>query len=102
MNAGAAVIKQISRAGRRRTVAQPLRTWDASRESLRNFTGKTHRRDAALEMQFTSFGISFRALSGASRDASEEVSVFRPLRCLKRSASSQEDYVSNSSRGVTS
>ena len=46
MNADAAVIKQISRAGRRRTVAQPLRTWDASQESLRNFTGKTHRRDA--------------------------------------------------------
>lgn len=40
MNADAAVIKQISRAGRRRTVATPLRTWDASRESLRNFTGK--------------------------------------------------------------
>lgn len=84
MNADAAVIKQISRAGRRRTVAQPLRTWDASQESLRNFTGKMHRRDVALEMQFASFGISLRALSGASRDASEEVSVFRPLRCLKR------------------
>ena len=52
MNADAAVIKQISRAGRRRTVAQPLRTWDASRESLRNFTGKTHRRVTALIMQF--------------------------------------------------
>ena len=51
MNADAAVIKQISRAGRRRTVAQPLRTWDASRESLRNFTGKAHRRVTAL-MQF--------------------------------------------------
>ena len=84
MNADAAVIKQISRAGRRRTVAQPLRTWDASRESLRNFTGKTHRRDAALEMQFASFGVSFRALSGASRDALEEVFVFRPFDYWKR------------------
>ena len=52
MNADAAVIKQISRAGRRRTVAQPLRTWDASRESLRNFTGKAHRRVTALALQF--------------------------------------------------
>ena len=40
MNADAAVIKQISRAGRRRTVAQPLRTWDALQESLRNYTCK--------------------------------------------------------------
>ena len=40
MNVDAAVIKQISRAGRRRTVAQPLRTWDASQESLRNYTCK--------------------------------------------------------------
>lgn len=40
-------------------------------------------------------------MNSESRDASEEVSVFRPLRCLEKSASSQEDYVSNSSRGVT-
>lgn len=33
-------------------------------------------------MQFTSFGVSFRALSGASSDAPEEVSVFRLFRCL--------------------
>ncbi len=40
--------KQISRAGtgRARSPSAPplLRTWDASRESLRNFTGKTHRK----------------------------------------------------------
>ena len=30
-------------------------------------------------MQFASFGVSLRALSGASRDASEEVFVFRPI-----------------------
>ena len=29
-------------------------------------------------MQFASFGVSFRALSGASRDASEEVSFSAP------------------------
>ncbi len=44
MNADAAVIKQISRAGRRRTVVTPLRTWDASDGSLRNFTGKTQKK----------------------------------------------------------
>ena len=46
--------KQISRAGNgqgalaERTEALPLRTWDASDESLRNFTGKTHEKVTAL------------------------------------------------------
>ena len=35
-------------------------------------------------MQFTSFGASFRALSGASSDVSEEVFVFRPADVGKR------------------
>ncbi len=49
---------------------------------------KLHRKDArrghCCPGSFTSFDVSFRALSGASSDASEEVSVFRPRRCLKR------------------
>ena len=69
--------QQISRAGRRRIVALARRTWEASDESLRNFIGKTREEDAAF-VQFTSFGASFRALSGASSDASEEVFVSRP------------------------
>ena len=40
--------KQISRAGRRRTVAKTLRPWEASDGSLRNFARKTHRRVTAL------------------------------------------------------
>ena len=40
--------------------------------------------DVAVSCGYVSFGVSFRALSGASRDASEEVFVFRPLRCLNR------------------
>ena len=75
--------RQIPRAGRRRTVALPLRTWVALDGSLRNFTGKTHEEDTASPSSFTSFGVSFRALSGASSDASEEVSVSRFRRCLK-------------------
>jgi len=63
---------QISRAA-------TLRSWDASRESLRNFTRKTHRMALPHKSSFASSDVSFRALSGASRDASEEVSVFRPL-----------------------
>ena len=40
---------------------------------------------------FTSFGASFRALSGASSDASEEVSVFRLADVWIRGASSEEN-----------
>ena len=68
-----------------------LRTWEASQESLRTSLVKAHRRVTALKMQFASFGVSLRALSGASCDASEEVSVFRPRRCLERIASFEED-----------
>ena len=74
--------KQISRAGngRAHTPGAPPspRTWDASDESLRNFAGKTRKEDAVSKRSFASFGASFRALSGASCDASEEVFVFRP------------------------
>ena len=75
--------KQISRAGNgqgalaERTEACTLRTWDASDESLRNFTGKTHEKGNCPHCSFASFGASFRALSGASSDASEEAFVFR-------------------------
>ena len=67
--------QQISRAGRRRIVALARRTWEASDESLRNFAGKTLKEDAVSKRSFASFGASFRALSGASSDASEEVFV---------------------------
>ena len=68
------------------------RTWDASQESLRNFTCKDAEKGTALQKRsLASSGVSLRALSGASCDASEEVSVFRPRRYLERSASSQED-----------
>ena len=67
----------------------PLWPWEALDGSLRTFIGKTRKEDTAL-VQFTSFGASFRALSGASSDVSEEVSVFRLRRCLGRSVSSQE------------
>ena len=41
-------------------------------------------------MQLASFGVSFWALSGASSDASEEVSVFRSRRCQERRT--RKDY----------
>ena len=69
--------------------ASLLWPWEALDGSLRTFIGKTRKEDTAL-VQFTSFGASFRALSGASSDVSEEVSVFRLRRCLGRSVSSQE------------
>ena len=39
-----------------------------------NFACKNAQKGNCPKMQFASFGVSFRALSGASRDASEEVS----------------------------
>lgn len=42
--------------------------------------------DVAVSCGYVSFGVSLRALSGSSCGASEEVFVFRPLRCLKRKA----------------
>ena len=78
--------EQISRAA-------TLRPWEASDGSLRNFTGKTQKKGNCPQSSFASFDVSFRALSGASSDALEEVSVFRPRRCLEMGASSQEDKV---------
>ena len=62
---------QISRAA-------PLRSWEASDGSLRNFTGRTQKKGNCPQSSFASFGASFRALSGASSDASEEVSFSAP------------------------
>ena len=42
------------------------------------------------KMQFASFGVSFRALSGASRDASEEVLFSAPADVWEKSTSFQE------------
>ena len=49
-----------------------------------NFACKNAQKGNCPKMQFASFGVFLRALSGASCDASEEVSVFRPRRCLER------------------
>ena len=79
--------KQISRAGRVALVAtagksrvprgrHPADMGSVARKP-ENFTGMTHRK-VLPSKQSTSFGVSFRALSGASCDASEEVFVFRP------------------------
>ena len=43
-----------------------------------------------LSCSFTSFGVSLRALSGASCDASEEVFVFRPRRLQNGAQASRE------------
>ena len=43
-----------------------------------NFACKNAQKGNCPKMQFSSFGVFLRALSGASCDASEEVSVFRP------------------------
>ena len=54
-----------------------------------NFACKYAQKDKILSLcSFASFGVYLRALSGASCDASKEVSVFRPRRFLERSASS--------------
>ena len=46
-----------------------------------NFACKdAQKRHCLAKSSLASSGVSLRALSGASRDASEEVSVFRPLR----------------------
>ena len=62
--------------------SQNLRSWEASDGSLRNFTGKTQKKGNCPQCSFASFGVSFRALSGASSDVPEEVSVFRLFRHL--------------------
>ena len=64
--------------------AVPLRSWEASDGSLRNFTGKTQKKGNCPQSSFASFGASFRALSGASSDASEEVSFSAPTDVWKR------------------
>ena len=66
--------------GRAVSPRPPPRTWDASNGSLRNFIGMTREEDTASPCSFASFDVSFRALSGASFDASEEVFVSRPRR----------------------
>ena len=63
---------QISRAA-------TLRSWEASNESLRNFIGMTRRMALPHKSSFASSDVSFRALSGASFDASEEVFVPAPV-----------------------
>ena len=68
--------------GRAVSPRPPPRTWDASNGSLRNFIGMTREEDTASPCSFASFDVSFRALSGASFDASEEVFVSRLFRCL--------------------
>ena len=84
-------MKQISRVGSR---ADRLNTDMGSvARKPENFACKNAQKGNCPKMQFASFGVFLRALSGASCDASEEVSVFRPRRCLERSAGSQEGNV---------
>jgi hypothetical protein len=49
-----------------------------------NFACKdAQKRHCLAKSSLASFGVSLRALSGASCDASEEVLVFHPRRCLE-------------------
>ena len=82
-----AAAKQNSRAGSR--AIGRTRTWDASNGSLRTFIGMTREEDTAHLCSLASFDVSFRALSGASFDASEEVSVSRRFRCLNGAQASK-------------
>lgn len=49
--------------------------------------------DVAVSCGYVSFGVSFRALLGASSDTSEEVFVFRPLRCLTEESENKKENV---------
>jgi len=81
-------MKQISRVGSRE---DRLNTDMGSvARKPENFACKDASEKALPSCSFASFGVSLRALSGASCDASEEVSVFRPRRYLERSAAPQE------------
>lgn len=75
-------MKQISRVGSR---ADRLNTDMGSvARKPENFACKDASRRALPQCSFASFGVSLRALSGASCDASEEVSVSRPRRYLEQ------------------
>ena len=77
----------------RETEIGQTRSWVASQESLRTSLVKTHWKALHCHLcGLTSSNATLRALSGASCDASEEVSVSRPLRCLKQGASHQERW----------
>ena len=81
-------MKQISRVGSR---ADRFNTDMGSvARKPENFACKDASRKALPQCSFASFGVSLRALSGASCDASEEVSVFRPRRYPGKGASSQK------------
>ena len=84
--------------------AKPFpRTWDASDGILRNYACKDAQKGQLPLCSFASFGVSLRALSGASRDASEEVFVFRLFRCLPgRKPEEDEDELSRAAGVVMS